>query len=69
MDKRIPPLWESRPEDFLPAGEAAARHRPDRHSRYVEERSRASGFEGRSGGSRTRLGHAPVEPAASRAAR
>jgi glycosyltransferase involved in cell wall biosynthesis len=47
LDKRIPPLWESRPEDFHLAGEVL-----DLatglivHSRYVEERARAAGFEG-----------------------
>jgi glycosyltransferase involved in cell wall biosynthesis len=47
LDKRIPPLWESRPEEFHLAGEVL-----DLatglivHSRYVEERARAAGFEG-----------------------
>jgi glycosyltransferase involved in cell wall biosynthesis len=47
LDKRIPPLWESRPEEFHLAGEVL-----DLatglivHSRYVEERVRATGFEG-----------------------
>ena len=47
LDKRIPPLWESRPEDFHLAGEVL-----DLatglivHSRYVEERARAAGYEG-----------------------
>ena len=47
LDKRIPPLWESRPEDYHLAGEVL-----DLatglivHSRYVEERARAAGYEG-----------------------
>jgi glycosyltransferase involved in cell wall biosynthesis len=47
LDKRIPPLWESRPEDFHLAGEVL-----DLatglivHSRYVEGRVRAAGYEG-----------------------
>ena len=47
LDKRIPPLWESRPEDFHLAGEVL-----DLatglivHSHYVEERARAAGYEG-----------------------
>jgi glycosyltransferase involved in cell wall biosynthesis len=47
LDKRIPPLWESRPEDFHLAGEVL-----DLatglivHSRYVEERARGAGYEG-----------------------
>ena len=46
LDKRIPPLWESRPEDYHLAGEVL-----DRatglivHSRYVEQRARAAGYE------------------------
>src|SRR5688572_4629003 len=46
LDKRIPPLWESRPDDFHLAGEVL-----DLatglivHSRYVEERARAAGYE------------------------
>ena len=47
LDKRIPPLWESRPEDYHLAGEVL-----DLatglivHSRYVEQRARAAGYEG-----------------------
>jgi glycosyltransferase involved in cell wall biosynthesis len=47
LDKRIPPLWESRPEEFHLAGEVL-----DLatglivHSRYVETRARDAGFEG-----------------------
>ena len=47
LDNRMPPLWETRPEDFPLAGEVL-----DLatglivHSRYVEERARAAGFEG-----------------------
>jgi glycosyltransferase involved in cell wall biosynthesis len=47
LDNKIPPLWETRPEDFPLAGEIL-----DRaaglvvHSRFVEERARAAGFAG-----------------------
>ena len=47
LDKRIPPLWESRPEDYHLAGEVL-----DLatglvvHSHYVEERARAAGYAG-----------------------
>ena len=47
LDKRIPPLWESRPDEFHLAGDVL-----DLatglivHSRYVEERARAAGYEG-----------------------
>ena len=47
LDKRIPPLWESRPEDYHLAGEVL-----DLatglivHSHYVEDRARAAGYEG-----------------------
>ena len=47
LDKRIPPLWESRPDDFHLAGEVL-----DLatglivHSHYVEERARDAGYEG-----------------------
>ena len=47
LDKRIPPLWENRPEDFHLAGEVL-----DLatclivHSRYVHDRTRAAGYEG-----------------------
>ncbi len=47
LDKRIPPLWESRPEDFHLAGEVLGLATGVIvHSRYVEERARAAGFEG-----------------------
>ena len=47
LDKRIPPLWESRPEDFPLAGEVLALATGlVVHSRYVEERARAAGYEG-----------------------
>ena len=62
LDKRIPPLWESRPEDFPLAGEVLdARARGSIvHSRYVERRARAARLRrGRSGGSRIRPGRAP----------
>jgi glycosyltransferase involved in cell wall biosynthesis len=47
LDKRIPPLWESRPQDFHLAGEVL-----DLavglivHSGYVRERARAAGYRG-----------------------
>jgi glycosyltransferase involved in cell wall biosynthesis len=47
LDKRIPPLWESRPDDFHLAGEVL-----DLatglivHSHYVEERAREAGYDG-----------------------
>ena len=47
MDKRIPPLWESRPEDFPLAGEVLRLATGlIVHSRYVERRARESGYEG-----------------------
>jgi glycosyltransferase involved in cell wall biosynthesis len=47
VDNRIPPLWETRPEAFPLTGEIL-RHATTLivHSRYVEERARAAGFEG-----------------------
>ena len=65
LDKRIPPLWESRPEDFHLAGEVL-----DLatglivHSRHVEERARAAGFEGQIWRiPHPAWEHAPVQPA------
>jgi glycosyltransferase involved in cell wall biosynthesis len=47
LDKRIPPLWESRPEEFHLAGEVLSLASGlIVHSRYVEERARAAGFDG-----------------------
>jgi glycosyltransferase involved in cell wall biosynthesis len=48
LDKRIPPLWENRPEDFPLAGEVLG-HATGLvvHSRYVRDRARAAGFAGR----------------------
>jgi len=47
MEKRIPPLWENRAEDFPLAGEVLALATGlVVHSRYVRDRARASGFEG-----------------------
>jgi glycosyltransferase involved in cell wall biosynthesis len=47
LDKRIPPLWESRPEDFPLAGEVLSLATGlVVHSHYVEERVRAAGFTG-----------------------
>ena len=47
VEKRVPPLWESRPEDFPLAGEVLE-HATALvvHSRYVERRARAAGYEG-----------------------
>ncbi len=48
LDKRIPPLWENRPEDFHLAGQVL-----DLatglivHSHYVSDRARAAGYPGR----------------------
>ena len=47
LDNKLPPLWETRPEDFPLAGEVL-----DRatglivHSRYVERRAREAGYRG-----------------------
>ncbi len=47
LDNKLPPLWETRPEEFPLCGEVL-----DRatglivHSRYVEERARAAGYRG-----------------------
>jgi glycosyltransferase involved in cell wall biosynthesis len=47
LDKRIPPLWENRPEDFpLAAGVLDRATGLVVHSRYVGERARAAGYEG-----------------------
>jgi len=47
LDKRIPPLWESRPEEYHLAGEVLSLATGlIVHSRYVEARARAAGFEG-----------------------
>ena len=47
LDKRIPPLWESRPEDF-PLATFVLEHATAVivHSRYVRDRARAAGYEG-----------------------
>ncbi len=65
MDKRIPPLWESRPEDFPLAGEVLGLATGlIVHSRYVEERARAAGFAGQIWRiPHPSWEHAPVEPA------
>ena len=48
LDKRLPPLWEARPEDFPLAGEVLGLATGlVVHSRYVAERARAAGFERR----------------------
>jgi glycosyltransferase involved in cell wall biosynthesis len=67
LDNRLPPLWETRPEDFPLAGEVlelAREHGLIVHSRYVEEGARGGGFDGRV----RRVPHPawrppPVEPA------
>jgi glycosyltransferase involved in cell wall biosynthesis len=47
LDKRLPPLWEARPEDFPLAGEVLSLATGlVVHSRYVEERARGAGFAG-----------------------
>jgi glycosyltransferase involved in cell wall biosynthesis len=47
LDKRLPPLWEARPEEFPLAGEVLSRATGlIVHSRYVEERARAAGYSG-----------------------
>jgi glycosyltransferase involved in cell wall biosynthesis len=47
LDKRIPPLWESRPQDFPLAGEVLSSATGlVVHSRYVEARARAAGYDG-----------------------
>jgi glycosyltransferase involved in cell wall biosynthesis len=47
LDKRIPPLWENRPEDFHLAGEVLGlAHGLIVHSHYVENRARAAGYGG-----------------------
>jgi glycosyltransferase involved in cell wall biosynthesis len=47
LDKRIPPLWENRPEDFHLAGEVLGLATGlIVHSHYVRDRARAAGFEG-----------------------
>ncbi len=45
LDKRIPPLWESRPEDF-PLATFVLEHATGVivHSRYVRDRARAAGL-------------------------
>jgi glycosyltransferase involved in cell wall biosynthesis len=48
LDNRIPPLWETRPEDFPLAGDVLRLATGlIVHSRYVEARARAAGFDGR----------------------
>ena len=47
LDKRIPPLWESRPEDFPLTGEVLSLATGlVVHSHYVEARVRAAGYDG-----------------------
>jgi glycosyltransferase involved in cell wall biosynthesis len=47
LDKRIPPLWENRPEDFHLAGEVLGLATGlIVHSRYVQGRARAAGYGG-----------------------
>jgi glycosyltransferase involved in cell wall biosynthesis len=66
LDKRIPPLWESRPEDFHLAGEVLGLATGlIVHSQHVEERARAAGFEGPIWRiPHAAWEHAPVTPAA-----
>jgi glycosyltransferase involved in cell wall biosynthesis len=47
LDNKIPPLWETRPEEFPLAGEVLDRATAlIVHSRYVEARAREAGFRG-----------------------
>ena len=47
LDKRIPPLWENRPEDFHLAGEVLELATGlIVHSRYVRDRARRAGYAG-----------------------
>ena len=47
LDKRLPPLWEARPEDFPLAGEVLSLATGlIVHSHYVEDRARAAGYTG-----------------------
>jgi glycosyltransferase involved in cell wall biosynthesis len=47
LDNRIPPLWETRPQDFPLAGEILRMAQSlVVHSRYVEDGARAAGYEG-----------------------
>ena len=47
LDKRIPPLWENRPEDFHLAGEVLELASGlIVHSRYVHDRARAASYSG-----------------------
>jgi len=47
MEKRIPPLWENRPQDFPLAGEVLGLATGlIVHSRHVHDRARAAGYEG-----------------------
>jgi glycosyltransferase involved in cell wall biosynthesis len=47
LDNRIPPLWETRPQDFPLAGEILRLAQSlVVHSRYVEDGARAAGYEG-----------------------
>jgi len=47
LDNKLPPLWETRPEDYPLAGEIL-QHATGLivHSRYVQERVRATGYDG-----------------------
>jgi len=47
LDKRLPPLWEARPEEFPLAGEVLSLATGlVVHSHYVEGRARAAGYDG-----------------------
>jgi glycosyltransferase involved in cell wall biosynthesis len=47
LDNRIPPLWETRPQDFPLAGEILRLAQSlIVHSRYVEDGARAAGYDG-----------------------
>ena len=47
LDNKLPPLWETRPEDFPLAGEVLQYATGlIVHSHYVEQRARETGYEG-----------------------
>ena len=61
LDKRLPPLWEARPEDFPLTGEVLSLATGlVVHSHYVEEHARGAGFEGPIARGPTRRGRCQV---------
>ena len=61
LDNKLPPLWETRPEDFPLTGEVLE-HATGLivHSHHVERRAREIGYAGRSSASRTPPGRSPT---------